>query len=60
MLLEEPETLDAELVQEEEAEAKAEAERARPGLTLFTDEYGWRTGQPAMLWSGSGGSPGRH
>jgi len=32
-----PETLDAELLQEEEAEAKAEAERARPGLTMFTD-----------------------
>jgi len=37
VLLEEPETLDAELRQEEEAEAKAEAERIRPGLTLFTD-----------------------
>jgi len=33
----EPETLDAELLQEEEDEAKAEAERARPGLTMFTD-----------------------
>ena len=31
MLLEEPETLDAELLQEEEAEAKAEAEKTRPG-----------------------------
>ena len=37
LLLEEPETLDAELQQEEEAEAMAEAERARPGLTMFTD-----------------------
>jgi len=37
VLLEESETLDAELLQEEEAEAKAEAERARPGLTMFTD-----------------------
>jgi len=37
VLLEEPETLDAELLQEEEAEAKAEAERTRPGLTMFTD-----------------------
>jgi len=35
--LEEPETLDAELVQEEEAEARAEAEKARPGLTMVTD-----------------------
>ena len=37
LLLEEPETLDAELLQEEEAEAKAEAEKTRPGLTMFTD-----------------------
>ena len=37
VLLEDPETLDTELVQEEEAEAKAEAEKARPGLTMFTD-----------------------
>jgi len=37
VLLEDPETLDAELVQEEEAEAKAEAEKDRPGLTIFTD-----------------------
>jgi len=37
VLLEELETLDAELLQEEEAEAKAEAEKARPRLTIFTD-----------------------
>jgi len=37
VLLEEPETLDAELVQKQEAEAKAEAKKARPGLTMFTD-----------------------
>jgi len=37
VLLEEPETLDAELLQEEEAEAKAAAEGTRPGLTMFTD-----------------------
>jgi len=37
VLLEDPETLDAELLQDEEEEAKAEAERARPGLTMFTD-----------------------
>jgi len=30
-------TLDAKLLQEGEAEAKAEAERQRPGLTMFTD-----------------------
>jgi hypothetical protein len=35
--LEEPETLDAELLQEEEAEEKTEAESTRPGLTMFTD-----------------------
>jgi len=37
VLLEEPETLDAELLQEEEAEAKATAEGTRPGLTMLTD-----------------------
>jgi len=37
ILLEEPETLGAELLQEEEAEAKAEAEKDHPGLTMFTD-----------------------
>jgi len=36
VLLEEPKPLDAELLREE-AEAKAEAEKARPGLTMFTD-----------------------
>jgi len=60
VLLEEPETLDAELLQEEEEEAKAEAERSRPGLTIFTDgsrlDSGatgyaavWRNGQ---TWEG--------
>jgi len=37
ILVEEPETLDAEILQEEEAEAKVEAEKDRPGLTMFTD-----------------------
>jgi len=37
LLLEEPDALDTELFQEEEVEAKAEAERNRPGLTMFTD-----------------------
>jgi len=37
VLLEEQQTLDAELLQEEEAEAKAEAEKTRPRLTMFTD-----------------------
>jgi len=38
VLLEEPDTLGAELLQEEEAEAKAKAEKVRPGLTMFA---GW-------------------
>jgi len=37
VLLEEPESLGAELLQEEEAEAKAKAEKLRPGLAMFTD-----------------------
>jgi hypothetical protein len=37
VLLEEPETLDVELLQEEEAEAKAEAEKTWLGLAMFTD-----------------------
>jgi len=56
VMLEEPETLDAHLLPEEDAEAKAEAERGRPGLTMLTDglrlddgaaSYSvvWRTGQ---------------
>jgi len=60
VLLEEPETLDAELLQEEEAEAKAAAEGTRPGLTMFTDgsrlddgatgySVVWKTGQ---TWAG--------
>ena len=57
VLLEELETCNAELLQEEEAEAKAAAEGTRPGLTMFTDgsrlEGGatgylvvWKMGQP--------------
>ena len=38
VLLEEPETFDSELIQEEREEAKKEAEKSRPGLTMFTDE----------------------
>jgi hypothetical protein len=37
VLLEEPEVLDAETIQEDEKTAKAEAERVRPGITMFTD-----------------------
>jgi len=60
VLLEEPETLDAELLQEEEAEAKAEAEKVRLGLTVFTDgsrlddgasgySVIWKNGQSRMV-----------
>jgi len=40
VLLDEPETLDPALRQDEEVEAKAEAEKVRPGLTMFTDGSG--------------------
>jgi ribonuclease HI len=37
VLLEEPEVLDAETIQGDEKGAKADAERSRPGITMFTD-----------------------
>ena len=37
VLLVKTETLDAKLLRQEEAEAKAEVEKPRPGLTVFTD-----------------------
>ena len=37
VLLEEPESFDVELIQEEREEAKKEAEKERPGLVMFTD-----------------------
>jgi len=37
VLLEEPETLEAELLRVEVAEAKAETEKRRPGLAMLTD-----------------------
>jgi len=60
VLLEEPESFDAKLVQEEREEAKREAERERPGLVLFTDgsrleneatgyAVAWKNGQ---TWEG--------
>jgi len=60
VLLEEPETFDAELIQEEREEAKKEADKARPGLTMFTDgsrledgaagyAVSWKNGQ---TWKG--------
>jgi hypothetical protein len=45
VLLEEPEALDDETIQEDEKVTKAEAERTRPGLTIFTDESRVTTGQ---------------
>jgi len=52
VLLEEPEALNAELLQEEEAEATAEAEKARPGLTMYTDGSRMEDGAAgyAVVW----------
>ena len=56
VLLEEPETLDAALLQEEEAEeeaeAKAEAVKVRPGLTMFTDGSRMKDGRSRRLRGG--------
>jgi len=60
VLLEDPEPLGAKTIQADEKEAKAEAERIRPGLTMFTDgsrldseaagyAVVWRSGQ---VWAG--------
>ena len=60
VLLEEPETFDAELIQEEQEDAKREAEKTRPGLVMFTDgsrledgaagyAVAWKNGQ---TWKG--------
>jgi len=60
VLLEEPESFNGKLVQEEREEAKREAERERPGLVLFTDgsrleneatgyAVAWKNGQ---TWEG--------
>ena len=57
-MLKEPETLDAELLQEGEAEAKAEAEKPRPVLTMFTDGSRLDDGAAgyAVVWkNGQGG-----
>jgi len=57
VLREEPETLDTELLQEEEAEAKAVAEKERPGLTMFTDGSQLDNGAAgyAVVWLQPGG-----
>jgi len=60
VLLEEPESFDAELIQEEREETKKEAEKERPGLVMFTDgsqleneaagyTVAWKSGQ---TWEG--------
>jgi len=60
VLLEEPATFDAELIQEEREEAKREVEMSRPGLVMFTDRsrlessatgyaVAWKNGQ---TWKG--------
>ena len=56
VLLEEPETLDAALLQEEEEEAKMEAEKARPGLTTYTDGSRMEDGVAgcAVVWNKGG------
>jgi len=59
VLLEDPVTLDVELVQEEEVEAGAEAERQRPGLTMFTDVSRQEDRATVMHWSGGTLPPGR-
>jgi len=58
VLLEEPETLNVDLRQEEEAEAKAEAEKALPGLSIFTDGPRMEMGEPYMRWCGRTAKPG--
>jgi ribonuclease HI len=52
ILLEEPEALDAETISEDEKAAKAEAERTRPGLTMFTDGSRLENGKVgyAVVW----------
>jgi hypothetical protein len=67
VLLEDPEALDAEMIQEDEAAAKREAERHRPGLTMFKDgsrlDSGatgqWVRGRMAE-WSSLGGYQNPH
>jgi len=60
VLLEDPESFNAELIQEEQEEAKKEAEKERPGLVMFTDgsrleseaagyAVAWKNGQ---TWEG--------
>jgi ribonuclease HI len=52
ILLEQPEALDAETLSEDEKGAKTEAERTRPGLTMFTDGSRLENGKVgyAVVW----------
>jgi hypothetical protein len=52
ILLEDPEVLDADTISEDEKAAKAEAERTRPGLTMFADGSRLENGKVgyAVVW----------
>jgi ribonuclease HI len=52
ILVEEPEALDGETILEDEKSAKTEAERTRPGLTMFTDVSRLENGKVgyAVVW----------
>src|ERR1700712_4633604 len=52
VLLEEPEAFVAEMISEDEKAAKTEAERTRPGLTMFTDGSRLENGKVgyAVVW----------
>jgi len=54
-LPEKPETLGVDLLQEAEAGAKTEAERSRPGLTVFTDGSRLDSGAAGCLVVGKNG-----
>jgi ribonuclease HI len=52
ILLDDPEVLDADTISEDKKAAKAEAERTRPGLTMFTDGSRLENGKVgyAVVW----------
>jgi hypothetical protein len=58
VLLEEPGAFDADMMQEDEAAAKAEAECPRPVLTMFTDVHDLIAGQPDTRSHGKMGGAG--
>jgi len=59
VLLEEPETLDAELLQEEEAEARAAAEGPDQASPCSRTDHDWTTERPGTRWCGKRAKPGR-